>query len=333
MSIYNSFTRKQILNQRYVRSVARQYGNELRALYERVAAQAARQPNNTRLQAVYRDLQQVINVQLNELGQEIRNNLNDFAADELAFVDKVMQFNTSIVLQAPDITTIERALASGDMLLLSRGDSLTLDEAINAFLTNQEQTIKQIINDGILQGKTIDEITNALRTLGPNIARHRAEALARTLTNYTTSQVRKQFAIENAEAFDAEEWSAVLDVRTTLICGGRDGNIYPIGKGPYPPAHYNCRSQRIPILLDDFVEGEQKSRNQEFDSWLRKQSAAFQDDYFKQFPDGDKKADLFRNGGLEIQFFRDERGVEYDLEQLKALHPIAYSKAGINDSP
>ena len=95
---------------------------------------------------------------------------------------------------------------------------------------------------------------------------------------------------------------------------------------------HNCRSQRVPILKDEFAinpKSDSVVGGRTFDDWLRGQDAGFQDEYFSQFPDGKDKAALFRRGGLDIQQFRNETGVEYSLDQLRGLEPLAFKKANI----
>lgn len=47
--------------------------------------------------------------------------------------------------------------------------------------------------------------------------------------------------------FDHYQWISIIDDVTTDICTDRDGEIYKYGDGPTPPAHYNCRSDTIPV--------------------------------------------------------------------------------------
>ena len=55
----------------------------------------------------------------------------------------------------------------------------------------------------------------------------------------------------NDDLINHYEWISTLDSRTSDICIGLDGNIYPVGKGRLPPAHFNCRSTTAPILKVD----------------------------------------------------------------------------------
>ena len=44
-----------------------------------------------------------------------------------------------------------------------------------------------------------------------------------------------------------ELYVAVLDNRTPTICRSLNGKVFPVGSGPYPPLHWNCRSTRVPL--------------------------------------------------------------------------------------
>ena len=89
----------------------------------------------------------------------------------------------------------------------------------------------------------------------------------------------------------------------------------------------------MPVLKSQFESAKQKSNREDFDGWLKGQDKGFQDEYFSQFPNGADKSKLFRDGGLEIQRFRDETGKAYTLEQLRSLNPVAFDKANLTDSP
>jgi SPP1 gp7 family putative phage head morphogenesis protein len=51
----------------------------------------------------------------------------------------------------------------------------------------------------------------------------------------------------NNEQLPRELYVAVLDNRTTAICRSLNGKVFPVGSGPYPPLHWNCRSTRVPL--------------------------------------------------------------------------------------
>lgn len=59
-----------------------------------------------------------------------------------------------------------------------------------------------------------------------------------------------------------------------------------------------------------------------YDGFLRRQSAAFQDEVL-----GKRRGQLYRQGGLELGAFVDRSGTELTLDQLKKLRPDAWKKA------
>ena len=144
---------------------------------------------------------------------------------------------------------------------------------------------------------------------------------------------------ENSDVLDGEIFTANLDGRTTIECASNDGKKFAIGEGPHPALHFNCRSIRIPDVNPDFtvakLSGERASMNgpvsgqSNFSGWLRKQPKDFQDEYFSQFPNGKARAKLFRNGGLSMDKFTDNKSIVYTLDELKALEPQAFERANL----
>jgi SPP1 gp7 family putative phage head morphogenesis protein len=71
------------------------------------------------------------------------------------------------------------------------------------------------------------------------------------------------------------EWVSVIDAVTTVICRGRDGNIYVYGEGPLPPAHPRCRSNTIPA---ECGQPKDASWSESFYTWIRRQPRIFKED-------------------------------------------------------
>ena len=328
MSVANSIIRKQILNLRYAASEARTYRRDLQRALDRFADRMIREPNNTRLQAIIGDLEALLSRDLQELGRKINADLIDFGQQEFDFLEGVMELNSTVLMKAPDIGVLIRALESKELEVPVGPRSLTMAQALREFERGQTQLIRRILQDGILAGESIPDMTSRIKRLGTTRSANQIEALTRTLVNFASSQAQDAFMTANSSVFDGEEWTAVLDTRTTDLCAGRDGNIYPIGQGPKPPAHWNCRSRRLPVIKSDFQKSSQQSDRENFDHWLRGQDKSFQEEYFSQFPNADERLRLFREG-LEMQDFRDETGRTYSLEQLRALHPMAFRDADI----
>ena len=119
------------------------------------------------------------------------------------------------------------------------------------------------IKIGMVQGQTSTEI--ARRVVGTaslkgrdgvtEITRHNATSITRTAINHIANASKREFYKANDDVFEEELYVATLDGRTTAICMSLDGNTYPVGVGPIPPLHFNCRSVRVGII-DGQVLGE-----------------------------------------------------------------------------
>ncbi len=111
------------------------------------------------------------------------------------------------------------------------------------------------IQIGIVQGETGSQIARRIvgtvEQKGKNgvteITRRNAEAITRTAINSYSNEARREYNNDNSDLFSEELYVATLDGRTSAICRALDGERYPVGKGPYPPRHINCRSMRVAV--------------------------------------------------------------------------------------
>lgn len=143
-------------------------------------------------------------------------------------------------------------------------------------------------------------------------------------------------------------WVSILDSVTSQICRSLDGQVFPFGKGPLPPAHPNCRSSIIAEVLGRWLKRgptgrfarrdertaqgakgtEKVDGNVTYYQWLKTQPAAFQDDAL-----GVTWATLFRKGGLSAATFAKlNLGRNFQpltLDEMRRLKPNAFRRAGI----
>ncbi len=123
------------------------------------------------------------------------------------------------------------------------------------------------IQIGLIQGESGQQI--ARRIVGTvklngtdgvfEIARRDAAGITRTATNAIANYSRQEYHKENADIIESELYVATLDFRTTQICASLDGKKFPIGEGPIPPVHFNCRSLRV-ALVDNEAIGNRPAR-------------------------------------------------------------------------
>lgn len=124
---------------------------------------------------------------------------------------------------------------------IQRADLQRIEDQIRIGLTQGESSAniaRRVVGTASLRGR--DGVTE--------ITRRQAEAISRTAVNAITNQAKRAFYDVNSDVFDGELYVATLDERTTRICSSLDGQRFPVGEGPLPPLHFNCRSLRVPIL-------------------------------------------------------------------------------------
>ena len=143
----------------------------------------------------------------------------------------------------------------------------TLKQWASAIRREDIRRIEDAIKIGMVQGETSQQI--ARRVVGSaklkgadgvtEITRKGAQAITRTAIIHISNQAKREFYDENRKLFREELYVATLDARTTPICRSLDGKRFPVGEGPIPPLHFNCRSVRVAVI-DGQVIGERPAK-------------------------------------------------------------------------
>ncbi len=256
--------------------------------------------------------------------------IDEFAQHEVDFANKVLGAAVAVDL-APTISPDQlRAVTTRSLMTLVSGDNikrLTLRQAFDEFAQGVGRDALRVVQAGILEGKTQQQMARGVSELVTTRSRQQAESLVRTATNHIGSIARNTVYQANADILEGERWISTLDGRTTLICAGRDREVYPLGRGPRPPAHFGCRSIMVPVVKEQYriqALGERASKFGPVDNrttyggWLRQQSKEFQDDVL-----GPKRAALFRSGKVSIERFTDDLGRTLTLDELRAREGLA----------
>lgn len=135
---------------------------------------------------------------------------------------------------------------------IRRADLARIEQAIKIGITQGEPAAviaRRVVGTAALKGRNgVTEIT-----------RRQAQAITRTAINSVTNQAKREFFNLNADIFQEELYVATLDARTTPVCRANDGKTFPVGKGPIPPLHFNCRSLRVAVLDGEAI-GKRPSR-------------------------------------------------------------------------
>jgi SPP1 gp7 family putative phage head morphogenesis protein len=342
MSIEDAITRRMILVQRFADGNADVIEDRLQIIKERLTERLSRENDFVSGDIASRlisDINNILSIGFEDAGLELFDLLVDFAEDETAFNKLLMDAETTAIFAVPSRTNLVQTLATQAMAVPVGPSAITISEAIEQYSKKKTQEVIRVVTDGLLEGKTLPQISRAIRELIEIKQARQAKTLTRTATNATLNLARGSFFSSNTGIIEGYEWVSTLDGRTTLICAGRDGNVYKVGKGPLPPAHWGCRSTVVPIVRKDLLKfklaGERPqvgasgpgvtSGNTTYQQWLSRQPASFQDEVL-----GPTRGKLFRAGSVRIDQFRDETGRTYTLEQLRDLMPLAFDKANID---
>jgi SPP1 gp7 family putative phage head morphogenesis protein len=238
-----------------------------------------------------------------------------------------------------------------------------LRDWLATFEAGDRRRMMDQIRQGLVFGETPTEISRRIfgtRALGGadgqrEITRRGAQTLAATAVSAISNATRQAFYLANKRIIRREKYVATLDSRTTPICQSLDGDVFPVGEGPIPPIHLNCRSIRVPVVDGKKLgkrpasaatrrelaglRGPARRRAVEklvgpvpaettYTQFLRRQKASFQDEVL-----GPARGRLFRSGEIDLKGFVDNSGQRLTLRQLYDRDPSAFQRANVPAPP
>lgn len=325
--IVDALTRHQVNINRFAEGQARKALPILRQLAKdlrlRILAGNATEFQVGRMARLEREIREIIGRRVNEY--QLALDLEDFAGQELAYTSRVLSGYISADLAAGFAPDMAVAIVTRSKAALISGNLKKRMSIPDLFVEFDEATAKQtmrILQAGIVEGRTTDQIARDVATGISTRTRAQASATTRTAINHISSQSRKEVYAANSDLLEGERFLSTLDSRTTLTCMGYDRQVFEVGKGPMPPLHYSCRSLRLPVVKAQYrndTMGERASMdgpvsNQTtYGGWLKGQSKEFQDDIL-----GPERARLFRSGKVPIDRFTDSGGRALSLDELRA---------------
>lgn len=331
--LIDSLTKHQIFLQRFAGGQVKEALPVLRQMARDIRAALRRQDltdfQTARLIALEIDIAAITGAAGVELRALMTANMTEFAAYEAEFTQRLLQGAVTVELAGVSTVALGAAVARAPMTLVSGKKTIqtTFAGIFDTFAAGTAREVMTSVQAGITQGSTTAQIVRQVMGMVETRTRAQAEAVVRTVANTAGSAARAELYSANADVLKGEEWTSVLDGRTTLVCAGRDGKIYPVGRGPQTPAHYNCRSVRIPVVDDRFAalrggatrasyQGPVSSQRT-YSGWLKDQPKQFQDEVL-----GPERAKLFRSGAVPLDRFTDDAGRTLNLEQLRARENI-----------
>lgn len=183
------------------------------------------------------------------------------------------------------------------------------------------------VTTGIQEGLTVDEITRGL--VGTRTQTGVLEKPREAVNTLVRTSATHASAIGRTEAFKSlgvKWWRfvATLDSKTSLQCAAHDGEIFPIGEGPMPPLHPNCRSVMTPAFSENeepigtraSIDG-QVPATTTFSDWIEKMPAGEQDKWF-----GKAKGAAFRAGKVALKDLLGRDLQPLTLSELRDLERL-----------
>lgn len=331
--LFDRLSRHQLFIQRLASGAVKDSLPILRKMAKEIRAALQRHDltdfQTARLIALQIDISTITTAAGDALEAQMTDSMTEFAVYEAGFTQKLLQGAVTVDLAGVSSVALGEAVTKAPMTLISGQKTIhtTFAGIFDTFAVGVSREVMTSVQSGITAGATNAEITRDVIGLVNTRTRAQAEAVVRTAASTTGSVARAEVYRQNADVLKGEEFSAVLDGRTTITCASLDGKIYQVGEGPQPPLHYNCRSVRVPVVDDRFAalrEGATRaskdgpvSSQTTYNSWLKKQPDAFQNEVL-----GPDRAQMFRSGGLSLDKFTDDAGKVYTLDELRAREGI-----------
>lgn len=199
-----------------------------------------------------------------------------------------------------------------------------VEKAWGKSLGDLRERVETKVGEALQRGATNDEIVRMLRGtkaqkyqdgILPGWRSYHVQAFVRTAATHMSAQSREgSFA---ALGVPFVQLVATLDLRTTPTCIRLDKTIWPVGSGPRPPLHPNCRTNVVPSWSekgDDSAEfgGKRASKDGPVPSTLDAR------EWWKSLPEAEQNANVGRTRAEAL------RSGKLDWEQLfgPGLEPL-----------
>lgn len=264
-----------------------------------------------RAQTLLADVDDILAGSFQQFELDLGGYIEEFSEYEAGFNSRMLQGAVKVEVDIPAIEQLNAALNNTDMVLTQQSgavERMTINEAINQFSAKKSQEIRGLINQGIIAGETTDEITRKVTRQVNGRTKAQARALVSTTISSTSNQAHSETAKSNIDVLKHEQFIATLDSHTSDVCISADKTIWPVGEGPIPGLHWNCRSLRVMIVQNKYaIPGLEGTRASE---------------------SGQVSANLSYRGWLKLQpkEVRERVNIKktYSLQELAALEPLTF---------
>lgn len=264
-----------------------------------------------RAQELLADIDDIMAKSFQQFELDLNGYISEFSEYEAGFNTRMLQGAIKVDAVQPAIEQLNAALENTDMVLTQQSgavERMTINEAIENFSAKKSREVKSLIQQGLISGETTDQITQRVSRQVGKRTKAQARALVSTTISAASNQAHAETAKANIDIVSKEQFISTLDSHTSDICISADKTIWPVGKGPMPGLHWNCRSLRVMIVDSKYaIPGLEGTRASE---------------------SGQVSANLSYRGWLKLQpkEVRERVNIKktYSLAELAALEPVTF---------
>ena len=274
------------------------------------------------------DIEVLLQNEMREVVKEIKADLTEFAPIEARFAENLLVTATTIDTIGRTPESILAVFTKAPINHFVEGKKITtptVDDLLDTLGVTNARKIRNLVRDASLEGRTAQQVSRDIRPLAVNASRREIQSTVLTSFNHFSNQAKQAVYSQNADILEGVKIVATLDSRTTIICMGLDGKMFPVNSGKRPPFHYQCRSQAIPVVKEKFripIAGRTRASQDgpvdaslTYQGFLSRQSKDRQNEIL-----GIEKAKAFRRG-LPIEKFSNDKNVVLTLKQLESRYP------------
>jgi SPP1 gp7 family putative phage head morphogenesis protein len=239
--------------------------------------------------------------------------LDEFVAEQEKAIDELAEQEANFqadLMQIMGINLTAQSIAQAvalsrqkyrTTLIVINDEGVDVKKRLESYTKNTLSQIKDINLGSYTRKESVEETRKTVTGTRKNkytdgyLAKMKRNIQTLTTTARKHQEIQSKIAIFKKSGSDGYVLTAVLDSRTSDICLGWNGTVvlWSANYFPFPPFHYNCRTTIIP-----YFKGQTEIPQGGF-TWLKKQSARFQNDLI-----GPVRGDLLRNSGLTADEFR-----------------------------
>lgn len=180
---------------------------------------------------------------------ELDKAIIDLAEYEAGFEARSLQaVAPTVTFTLPASTQVLSAVRTNPLTMRGPDGGKLLSTFISELTADQVARTSNAIRAGFAEGQTTVQVMRRLiDDVGP-VSERGLSAMVRTALQHVATQAREQTWQANRDIIRGVRWVSTLDSRTSTICRSLDGQVFPIDKGPRPPAHVNCLAGDTQVL-------------------------------------------------------------------------------------